>query len=171
MTSPQQYILVVVVPSVLSAALLVWMQYVNLLPGALRQLRTVHHRALLRIIGPQHKRPDYRITSYSRAIEITRCKSIEKLRARRLLGAGALIRMSGGRLPNRVLFGNLEGAVRRGRGGKGNEGTDCVQSDIRAFGIAEDCKVTALEDEVWVETVTQGGRRLMAARRKGGRRG
>ena len=33
------------------------------------------------------------------------------------------------------MFGNLEGAVRRGRGGKEKEWTDCVQSDIRAFGI------------------------------------
>ena len=36
------------------------------------------------------------------------------------------------------------------------EWTNCVQSDIRAFGIAE----------VWVETVTEGGRRFMAAWRK-----
>ena len=30
------------------------------------------------------------------------------------------------------MFGNLEGAVRRGRGGKEKEWTDCVQSAIRA---------------------------------------
>ena len=29
--------------------------------------------------------------------------------------------MSGGRLPKRIVFGNLEGAVRRGRGGKEKE--------------------------------------------------
>ena len=39
--------------------------------------------------------------------------------------------MSGGRLPKRIVSGNLEGAVRRGRGGKEKEWTDCVQSDIR----------------------------------------
>ena len=33
---------------------------------------------------------------------------------------------------------NLEGAVRRGQGGKEKEWTDCVQSDIRTFGIAGD---------------------------------
>ena len=72
--------------------------------------------------------------------------------------------MSGGRLPKRIVFGNLEGAVRRGRGGKEKEWTDCVQSDIRAFGIiAGDWKATALNAEVWVETVTEGGRRFMAA--------
>ena len=74
--------------------------------------------------------------------------------------------MSGGRLPKRVVFGNLEGAVRRGRDGKEKEWTDCVQSDIRAFGIARDWKATALKTEVWVETFTEGGRRFMVASRK-----
>ena len=74
--------------------------------------------------------------------------------------------MSGGRLPKRIVFGNLEGAVRRGWGGKEKQLVDCVQSDIRAFGIAEDWKVTAIKAEVLVETVTEGGRRFMAAWRK-----
>ena len=74
--------------------------------------------------------------------------------------------MSGGRLPKRIVVGNLEGAVRRGRGEKEKEWTDCVQSDIRAFGIAGDWKATVLEAEVWVETVTEGGRRFMVAWRK-----
>ena len=105
---------------------------------------------LLRIIGAQRKRPsDHRMTSYNRALEITGCESIETtLRTRRLLWAGTLLRMSDGRLPMRIVFGNLEGAVRRGRGGKEKEWTDCVQSDIRSFGIAGDCKATALRAEV-----------------------
>ena len=53
--------------------------------------------------------------------------------------------MSGGWLPKRVVFGNLEGAVRRRPGGKKKEWTDCVYSGIvRAFGIAGDWKATAL---------------------------
>ena len=56
--------------------------------------------------------------------------------------------------------------MRRGRGGKKKERTDCVQSDIRAFGITGDWKAMALKAEVWVEAVTEGGRRLMAAWRK-----
>ena len=40
------------------------------------------------------------------------------------------------------------------------------QSDIRAFGITGDWKATAFKAEVWVETVTEGGRRFMAAWRK-----
>ena len=131
------------------------------------KLSTVHHRVLLRIIGTQRKRPDYQMTSHNRALKITRCESIEAtLRTRRLLWAGTLIGMSGGRVPKRIVFGNLEGAVRRGRGGKAKEGTDCVQSDSWAFGIAGDGKVTALKAEMWAKTVAEGGRRFMAAWRK-----
>ena len=64
------------------------------------------------------------------------------------------------------MLGNLEGSVRRGRGDKKKERTDYVQSDIRAFGIAGDRETTALIAEVWIETVTEGGRRFMAAWRK-----
>ena len=131
------------------------------------KFRTVHPRVLLRIIGAQRKRPDHRMTSYNRALEITRCESIETtLQTRRLLWAGTLLRMSGGRQPKQIVLGNLKGAVRRGRGGKQKELTDCVQSDIRAFGIAGDCNATALRAEVWVQTATEGGRRFMAAWRK-----
>ena len=54
----------------------VWMQYVDPPPGTYAKLRTVHHRVLLRIIGAQRKRPDHRMTSYNRALEITGCESI-----------------------------------------------------------------------------------------------
>ena len=51
------------------------------------KLRTVHHRVLLRIIEAQRKRPGHRMTSYNRALEITRCESIETtLRTRGRLG-------------------------------------------------------------------------------------
>ena len=113
------------------------------------KLHTVHHRVLLRSIGAQRKRPDYRMTLYNRTLEITECKSIETmlLRTRRLLWVRTLIRMSGGRLPKRTVFGNLDGAGQRGRGGKEKEWTDCVQSGIRAFGKARDWKATALKAE------------------------
>ena len=77
--------------------------------------------------------------------------------------------MGGNAPPNErraAVEGNLEGAVRRGRGGKEKEWTDCVQSDIRAFGITGDWKTMALKAEVWVEAVTEGGRRFMAAWRE-----
>ena len=56
--------------------------------------------------------------------------------------------------------------MRRGRGGKEKEWTDCVQSDIRAFGITRDWKSMALKAKVWVEAAMEDGRRCMAAWRK-----
>ena len=56
--------------------------------------------------------------------------------------------------------------MRIGRGGKEKEWTDCVQRDIRAFGITGNWKTTALKAEVWVEAVTEGGRRFMTAWRE-----
>ena len=56
--------------------------------------------------------------------------------------------------------------MRRGRGGKEKEWVDCVQSDIRAFDITADWKTMALKAEVWVEAVTEGGRRFMATWRE-----
>ena len=47
--------------------------------------------------------------------------------------------------------------MRRGRGRKEKEWTDCVQSDIRAFSITGDWKATALKAEVCVEMVTESG--------------
>ena len=71
------------------------------------KLRTVHHRVLLRIIGAQRKRPHHPMTSHNRAL--IRCENVDTtLRTRRLLWAGALIRMSGGRLPKRIVFGNVD---------------------------------------------------------------
>ena len=74
--------------------------------------------------------------------------------------------MSDGRLPKPIVFGRLEGTVGRGRSGKEKEWTECVQSDIRAFGITGDWKTTASKAEIWVETVTEDGRRFMVTWRK-----
>ena len=64
--------------------------------------------------------------------------------------------MSGGWLPKRFAFGNLEGAVRRGRVGKEKERIDSVQSDIQAFGVAGDWKATAYWSQMCGLTVTEG---------------
>ena len=61
---------------------------------------------------------------------------------------GALIRMDGGKLPNRVMFGGMEGPGQRGAGGKEKKWTDCVAEDVRAFGIGGDWKAAALEQRV-----------------------
>ena len=65
------------------------------------------------------------MASYNHVLEIIGYESIETtLRRRRLVRVGVLIRMSGERLPKRIVFGYLEVVVRRGRGGKEKEWTD-----------------------------------------------
>ena len=46
--------------------------------------------------------------------------------------------MDGGRLPNRVMFGGIEGPGQRGAGEEENEWTDCMAEDVGAFGISGD---------------------------------
>ena len=46
------------------------------------KLCTVDHRDLLRIIGTQRKRPDHRMTSYNRALEITGARALRQRCAR-----------------------------------------------------------------------------------------
>ena len=74
--------------------------------------------------------------------------------------------MGGGAHPNERRAAAKANRVRKGRGGKEKEWTDCVQSDIRAFGMTGDWKATAFKAEMWAETVTEGGRRFMAAWRR-----
>ena len=79
------------------------------------KLRTTHHRMLLRILGAWCKSPNKRILSYKDALHRTQCESIETtVRTRRLLWAGALLRMGDHRLPKRVMSGELENAGKRG---------------------------------------------------------
>ena len=58
--------------------------------------------------------------------------------------------MSGRRLSKQIVFGNLEGAVRRERSEKWREWIDSIQSDARAFGIAGGMKGMTLQARVWV---------------------
>ena len=51
--------------------------------------------------------------------------------------------------------------MQRGRDDeKKEEWTDCVQSNVRSFGIGGDWMATVLEAVVYVETVTEEGREL-----------
>ena len=137
----------------------------TLMKGHYAKLRTTHHRMLLRILGAWCKSPNKRLLSYKDALQRTECKSIETtVRTRRLLWAGALLRMGDNRLPKRAMSGALENAGKRGSGGKEKEWTDCVADDLRLFGITGDWStVVALETGVSYSAVHEGGCRFMAA--------
>ena len=94
--------------------------------------RTTHHRMLLRILGAWCKSPNKRILSYKDTLQQTECESIETtMHMRKLLWAGALLRMGDHRLPKRVMSGELENAGKRGPGGRRNNGRTALQ---RIFG-------------------------------------
>ena len=133
------------------------------LKGHYTKLRTTHHRMLLRILGAWCKSPNKRILSYKDALQRTECETIETtVRTRRLLWAGALLRMGDYRLPKRVMSGELENAGKRGPGGKEKEWTDCVADD-RLFGITGDWSTAALDPGVWYSTGHERGCRFKAA--------
>ena len=70
-----------------------------------RQLRTTHHKLLLRVIGYHRVHGTYRMMSYAKALKKTGSQSVEAaIRQRRLLFAGALARQGDKRLPKRLLF-------------------------------------------------------------------
>ena len=77
------------------------------------------------------------------------------------------MRMDARRLPRRLILGKLDGARKRGRGGKEKEWVDCVEKDVRAFGISGDSEALSLQKDEWYSsTVVEGGRRFMDALRR-----
>ena len=134
------------------------------LKGHHAKLRTTHHKMLLRILGAWCKSPNKRILSYKDALQRTERESIKTtVRTRRLLWAGAVLRMGDHRLPKRVMSGELKNAGKRGPGGKEKEWTDCVADDLRLFGITGDWSTAALDPGVWYSAVHEGGCRFMVA--------
>ena len=80
-----------------------------------RQLRTMHHKLRLRVIGYHRVHGAYRKISYAKALKKTGSQSVEAtIRQRRLLFAGALSRQGDKRLLKRRLFAErLEGGKTR----------------------------------------------------------
>ena len=134
------------------------------LKGHYSKLRTTHHRMLPRIQGSWCKSPNKRILSYKDALQRTECEVIETtVCTRRLLWAGAVLRMGDHGLLKRVMSGELENARKRGPGGKEKEWTGSVADALRLFGITGDWSTAALDLGVWYSAVHEGGCTFMAA--------
>ena len=72
------------------------------------ELRTAHHRFLLRIFGFQRRQRTDHIMSYAKALKKAQCESVETtIRKRRLLFAGVVPRTHNERLTRRVMFGTM----------------------------------------------------------------
>ena len=71
------------------------------------------------------------------------------------------MRMDARRLTRRLILGKLDSARKRGRGGKEKEWVD-----YSVFGISGDWEALSLQEDVWYNTVVEGGRRFMDAWRR-----
>ena len=101
-------------------------------------LQTTHHRLLLRVIGYRRKRGTYRQLSYAQALKRVGCQSVEAtVRQRRLLFAGAVARQPDGRLPKRLMFGELVGGENPGRGSPEQNWLICLKDDLKVFGATQ----------------------------------
>ena len=128
------------------------------------KLRTAHHHLLLRVIGFQRRQCTDHLMSYAKALKKTESESIETtIRKRRLLFAGGIARQQSGRLPRRVMFGNLACGEDPGRGRPMKTWTQCLSDDLQAFGAvtAESAEnpplVFGVETVLWTRAVVEWG--------------
>ena len=128
-----------------------------------RQLRTTHHKLLLRVIGYHRVHGTYRKMSYAKALKKTGSQSVEAtIRQRRLLFAGALARQGDKRLPKRLLFAErLEGGEDPGRGQPAQQWQKSLRDDFKAFGAlhgstSTDRRTFGVDKLVWTEAARKG---------------
>ena len=102
------------------------------------ELRTAHHRFLLRIIGLQRRQRTDNLMSYVKALEKAQCNSVETtIPTRRLLFAGAVQRTHNERLTRRVMFGTMAGGENPGPGRPEKNWAQCLVDDFRVFRATE----------------------------------
>ena len=128
-----------------------------------RQLRTTHHKLLLRVIGYHRVHGTYRKMSYAKALKKTGSQSVEAtIRQRRLLFAGALARQGDKRLPKRLLFAErLEAGEDPGPGQPAQHWQKSLRDDFKAFGALHgstptDRRTFGVDRLVWTEATRKG---------------
>ena len=127
------------------------------------QLRTMHHKLLLRVIRYLRVHGTYRKMSYAKALKKTGSQSVEAtIRQRRLLFAGALARQGDKRLPKRLLFAErLEGGKDPGLGQPAQPWQKSLRDDFKAFGALHgstptDRRTFGVDRLVWTEAARKG---------------
>ena len=127
------------------------------------QLRTTHHKFLLRVIGYHRVHGTHQKMSYAKALKKPGSQSVEAtIRQRRLLFAGALARQGDKRLPKRLLFAErLEGGGDPGPGQPSQHWQKSLRDDFKALGALHgstptDRRTFGVDTLVWTEAVRKG---------------
>eukprot|EP00752_Nemacystus_decipiens_P015185 g13521.t1 len=134
-------------------------------------------KLLLRVIGHRRKRGTHRQLSYAQALKWVGCQSVEAtIRQRLLLFAEAVARHPDKLLPKRLMFGELAGGEKPGKGSPEQNWLTCLKDDLRVFGATNGSMgdapcVFGVPNSVWSEVATvegpagvlQGAERFMAA--------
>ena len=146
------------------------------------QLRTSHHKLLLRVIGYRRVHGTHRKVSYAKALKKTGNQSVKAtIRQRRLLFAGVLANQGDKRLPKQLLFaGRLEEGEDPGPGQPAQHWQKSFRDDFKAFGALQGstptdrrtfgvdklvCTDAARKEEgvPWCRGVLLGAERFMAS--------
>ena len=102
------------------------------------ELRTAHHRLVLRIIGFQRRQRTDHPMSYANALKKVECESVETTICKwRLLFAGGVQRTHNKRLSRRVMFGTMAGGENPGPGRPEKNWAQRLVDDLRVFRATE----------------------------------
>ena len=102
------------------------------------ELRTAHHRNVLRIIGLQRRQLTDHLMSYAKARKKAQCEGVETtIHKRRLLFAGGVQRTHNERVTRRVMFGTMAGGENPGQGRPENKWAQYLVHDFSVFRATE----------------------------------
>ena len=125
------------------------------------ELRTAHHRFLIRIIGFQRRqRPDH-LMSYAKALKKAQCGSVETtILASPVCGGRTADHNE--RLIRRVMFGTMAGGENPGPGRPEKNWAQCQVDDLKVFRAAEGSTesvplVFGVETVLWPTASKKGG--------------
>ena len=128
------------------------------------ELRTVHHRFLLRIIDFQRRNRTDHLVSYAKALKEAQCEGVQTtIRKWRLLFAGAVQWANNERLTRPVMFGTMAGGENPRPGRPEKNWAKCLVDDLRVFRATEGSTQSVplefgVETVLWCTAAKKGGK-------------
>ena len=128
------------------------------------ELRTAHHRFLLRIIDFQRRNRTDHLVSYAKALKEAQCEGVKTtIRKWRLLFAGAVQWANNERLTRPVMFGTMAGGENPRPGRPEKNWAKCLVDDLRVFRATEGSTQSVplefgVETVLWCTAAKKGGK-------------